>query len=79
LIDNNREGEDEREILFRSRLEAELINESLKSEDPCRINRIPMIRICVHGGFDTLQFCKEALKQRIPILILSVCLGKLGF
>ncbi len=74
LIDYNDQEEDTsgREILFRSRLEAELINESLKSENPCKISRIPMIKICIHGGFDTLQFCKEALKQQVPVLILSV-------
>jgi hypothetical protein len=33
---------------------------------------IPMILICVNGGYDALTLIHESLKQRVPILVLAV-------
>jgi hypothetical protein len=33
---------------------------------------IPMILICVNGGYDALKLIHESLKQRVPILVLAV-------
>lgn len=33
---------------------------------------IPMILICVNGGYDALKLVHESLKQRIPILVYAV-------
>lgn len=37
----------------------------------------PMIQICVHGGYDTLLVLQESLKQRVPILVLSVIINQI--
>jgi hypothetical protein len=41
-------------------------------EEECTNFNVPMILICVNGGFDALKQISECLKQRTPILILQV-------
>jgi hypothetical protein len=54
------------------------LNLSLGSDknenEPKRPEKIdtPMILICVNGGYDALRLIDEALKQKIPVLVLLV-------
>ncbi len=70
--DENSEDIDQSVIMFRSKLESELINDPVKAKESEKINKIPIVKICIHGGFDTLLFCREALKNKVPILVLNV-------
>ena len=82
LVDDGSVGAFGKEIEFRSRLEAELRKgKSLKDyENKNKFNDlmrehnsyIPMILIVVQGGQNTLLTIEEAIKENVPILVLSV-------
>ena len=50
--------------------ESKLKEDEMKDME--RKGNIPMILICVNGGPDCLIYIKEALKHKIPVLILEV-------
>jgi hypothetical protein len=48
---------------------------SAVDNESCFLNEkfnIPMILICVNGGYDAFKLIHESLKQRVPILVLAV-------
>ncbi len=47
-------------------------NDMKHSKDMITKSDIPIILICIHGGLDSLLIVREALKRRVPILILTV-------
>jgi hypothetical protein len=100
IIDDDANGQYGKEMLFRTKLEAELrkhknytaahwqelrrknsnssVNLQEMSDEMTAIEQeyinfsIPMILICVNGGYDAMKHINECLKQRIPILLLQV-------
>ena len=91
LVDDGSEGRFGKEIEFRSKLEAELRkgkfilhykeihgqskNESFEESNQESPEKVPMVLICVQGGFYSLETIVISIEKNIPVLILAKSKG----